>query len=56
MPLRVWIDGQHQVRKVAMRMAFRNVSMSFTVNITSINRPVRIVPPPSSQVSVLSHP
>jgi len=56
MPLRVWIDGQHQVRKVAMRMAFRKVSMSFTVNITSINRPVRIVPPPSSQVSVLSHP
>jgi hypothetical protein len=51
-----WIDHQHQMRKMVMRFAFGKVSIDLTVNVTSINKPVRIVPPPASQVSALSHP
>jgi len=55
-PFRVWIDHQHFMRKMVMRLAFGKALISLTANITSINKPVRIVPPPSSQVSAISHP
>jgi hypothetical protein len=55
-PFRVWIDGQHYTRKMVMSFAFGKVSMALTVHITSINKPVRIVAPPASQVSAISTP
>ena len=55
-PFRVWIDHQHYLRKMVMRLAFGKALIALTANITSINKPVRIVPPPASQVSVISHP
>jgi LppX_LprAFG lipoprotein len=51
-----WIDHQHQMRKMVMRFAFGKASIAVTVNVTSINKPVRITPPPASQVSAISHP
>ncbi len=55
-PFRVWIDGHHQARMVDLRFNFRKITMSVHVNITSINKPVRIVPPPASQVAPISSP
>ncbi len=54
--IRFWIDHQHQMRKMVMRLAFGKASIALTANVTSINQPVRIVPPPASQVSAISHP
>ncbi len=54
--IRFWIDHQHQMRKMIMRFAFGKASIAMRVNVTSINKPVRIVPPPASQVSAISHP
>jgi hypothetical protein len=55
-PFRVWIDHQHFMRKMVMRLAFGKALIALTADITSINKPVRIVPPPASQVSAISHP
>jgi len=55
-PFRVWIDHQHFMRKMVMRLAFGKALIALTANITSINKPVRIAPPPASQVSAISHP
>ena len=54
--IKFWIDHQHQMRKMVMRLAFGKASIALTANITSINQPVRIVPPPAGQVSAISHP
>jgi hypothetical protein len=54
--IRFWIDHQHQMRKMSMRFGFGKASIAMVANVTSINKPVRIVPPPASQVSVISHP
>lgn len=51
LPFRVWIDGQHQVRRLVLRLGLDGGSMTVTMNITSINQPVHIVPPPASKVS-----
>src|SRR5215467_2115925 len=50
-PFRVWIDGQHFMRRIELRFSFRKVSMAIRVDVTSVNQPVTIVPPPASQVS-----
>jgi hypothetical protein len=54
--VKFWIDHQHQMRKMVMRLAFGKASIALTAKVTSINQPVRIVPPPASQVSAISHP
>lgn len=54
--IRFWIDHQHQMRKMDLRFALGKASIVMAVHVTSINKPVRIVPPPASQVSVISHP
>src|SRR5260221_381314 len=54
--IKFWIDHQHQMRKMVMRLAFGKASIALTANVTSINQPVRIVAPPASQVSAISHP
>jgi hypothetical protein len=51
-----WIDRQHQMRKMDMRLAFGKVSIVMAAHVTSINQPVQIVPPPPSEVSSISHP
>ena len=56
MHIMIWIDHQHQMRKVVMRFAFGKASATLTARVTSINRPVRIAPPPADQVSAISHP
>ncbi len=51
LPFRIWIDAKHQLRKLVITLRFRGASMQVTVNITAINKPVRITPPPASEVS-----
>ena len=50
-PFRVWIDGRHFMRRIELRFNFRKISMVVRVDVTSVNQPVTIVPPPASQVS-----
>jgi hypothetical protein len=50
-PFRVWIDGRHFMRRIELRFNFRKVSIAVRIDVTSINQPVTIVPPPASQVS-----
>jgi len=50
-PFRVWIDGQHFMRRIELRFSFKKVSIAVRVDVTSVNQPVTIVPPPASQVS-----
>lgn len=49
----VWIDGQNNVRKSIYSYAGKASTVTSTTTITSINRPVTISIPPSSQVSQL---
>jgi hypothetical protein len=50
-PFRVWIDGRHFMRRMELQFSFKKISISVRVDVTSINQPVTIVPPPASQVS-----
>jgi len=50
-PFRVWIDARHYLRRIELRLRFGKVSMQARVDVTAINQPVSIVPPPASQVS-----
>lgn len=47
----VWIDGQHQVRKIIEIETISGQPVTVTMTITSINQPVRITLPPASQVA-----
>lgn len=46
---RTWIDGQHQTRKMTEIVRTNGPTTSLTVNVTSVNQPVQIAPPPASQ-------
>jgi len=50
-PFRVWIDGRHFMRRIELRFNVRKLSIAVRVDVTSVNQPVTIVPPPASQVS-----
>jgi hypothetical protein len=50
---RVWIDDQHQTRKLVETETVRGENINTTVNITGINQPVDIVLPPSGQTRVI---
>ncbi len=50
-PFDVWIDGEHQMRKLIVRMAYGQASMVVQANVVAINRPVHIAVPPPSQVT-----
>ena len=50
-PFRVWIDGRHFMRRMELQFSFKKISIAVRVDVTSINQPVTIVPPPASQVS-----
>lgn len=49
----VWLDGQNNLRKAVYTYVGKNTSMTDTTTITSINQPVHISIPPSSQVGKL---
>jgi hypothetical protein len=48
-----WIDRQHHVRKVAEVETINGETIRTTVNITAVNMPVSITPPPASQTATL---
>jgi hypothetical protein len=48
---RVWVDGQHQVRKLVETEGGTSYQVTSTIVITSINQPVHIHVPPASQVA-----
>lgn len=48
---RVWVDGQHQVRKLVETEGGTSYQVASTIVITSINQPVHIHVPPASQVA-----
>jgi hypothetical protein len=48
-----WIDGQHHVRKITEIETVNGEKVNTTVNITAINEPVTITPPPASQTKTL---
>jgi len=46
-----WIDGQHHVRQVIENETVKGSVITTTMNVTGINQPVKITPPPASQVT-----
>jgi hypothetical protein len=49
---RLWIDDQHQIRKLAEVETVNGETIHTTMNITAINQPVHIVLPPASQTAM----
>jgi len=49
----VWIDGQHVSRKVVVVENVQGESVTTTINVTSVNQPVQVTPPPASQTTKL---
>ncbi len=50
---RVWVDGQHQVRKLTESESGGATHFTTVMTIISINQPVHITAPPASQVAGL---
>jgi hypothetical protein len=50
---RVWIDGQHQVRKEVVTMDASAFTETVAITVTSINQPVTISAPTASQTTTL---
>jgi hypothetical protein len=48
----VWLDGQQQVRKVITSAKGTSEQFTSTIVVTSVNKPVSVALPPSSQVTV----
>jgi hypothetical protein len=49
----VWIDAQHQVRKLQFTNSTRSERETFTLSVTSVNQPVGNLVPPASRVSTI---
>jgi hypothetical protein len=49
----VWIDAQHVTRKLIERETVEGEPATVTLNVTSVNQPVRITPPPANEVRIL---
>jgi LppX/LprAFG-like lipoprotein len=49
MTFHIWVDGQHHTRKLTEVVTINGETINTTVNITAINQPVQITPPPASQ-------
>jgi hypothetical protein len=47
----VWIDGQHQTRRLIMVEHGTGETVTVTLNVTGINQPVNVSLPPASQVA-----
>jgi hypothetical protein len=50
----VWIDSQHVSRKVVVVENVQGDSVTTTMNVTSVNQPIQVTPPPAGQVTKLS--
>jgi len=48
---RVWIDGQHHLRKLTEVVTVNGETVNTTVTITALNQPVHITLPPASQTA-----
>jgi hypothetical protein len=49
----VWIDAQHVTRKVTEVETVSGQPVTVVLNVTSLNQPVQVTPPPASQVTIL---
>ena len=49
----VWIDGQHQTRKIVVTETGGVETVKVTMQVTSINQPVSVTLPPASQVATI---
>jgi hypothetical protein len=49
----VWIDGQHMSRKVVVVENVMGDSVTTTMNVTSVNQPIKVTPPPATQITKL---
>jgi hypothetical protein len=49
----VWIDAQHLTRKLVEHETVVGEPATVTLNVTAINQPVQITPPPASEVTLL---
>jgi len=49
----VWIDGQHQARKIIEQETGTAEQLSATFTVTSINQPLSVTLPPASQVAAI---
>ena len=47
----IWIDGQHQMRRVITVEKGSSTTITTKLDIISINQPVNVTPPPPSQVT-----
>jgi hypothetical protein len=50
---REWVDGQHHVRKLAEMETVNGNTVSTSINVTAINRPVTITLPPARQTFIM---
>jgi hypothetical protein len=44
-----WIGAEHEVRRVTEVETVSGETVHSTINVTSVNRPVHLTPPPASQ-------
>jgi hypothetical protein len=48
----VWIDAEHVTRRLVEVETVAGEPATVTVNVTSVNQPVQITPPPASEVTI----
>jgi hypothetical protein len=48
-----WIDAQHQIRKIEVTEHGSSVQVTATMQVTSLNQPIHVSPPPASQVKAI---
>ena len=48
-----WVDGQQHLQKITETETLNGDTVTTTINITAINQPVHITPPPASQTFTL---
>jgi LppX/LprAFG-like lipoprotein len=49
----VWIDGQHQARKILAHETGTSEQATVTLTVTGINQPITVTLPPASQVTTI---
>ncbi len=50
---RIWVDGQHQIRKFSQVQSGPHYHATSVMTVTSINQPVSVQPPPASQTATM---
>ncbi|HYB16442.1 MAG TPA: hypothetical protein VEF71_13365 [Streptosporangiaceae bacterium] len=49
----VWVDSQHHLRQLTEVETVNGDTVNITINVTAIDQPVHITPPPASQIFTL---